>query len=72
MCLVKQVHLGATLFNVLASPSDYDGARTVFVPDPYVGQGVNCRKKKEKSWEDCDNTIFGTPHDSNSGTLRHL
>ena len=48
MCLVKQVHLGATLFNVLASPSDYDGARTVFVPDPYVGQGVNCRKKKKK------------------------
>ena len=69
MCLVKQVHLGATLFNVFASPSDYDGARTGFVPDPYVGQGVIAAEKK--SWEDCDNTIFGTPHGSNSGTLRH-
>ena len=47
MCFVKQVHFGATLFNVLASPSDCDGAHTVFVPDPYVGQGVNCRKKKK-------------------------
>ena len=70
MCLRKQVHLGATLFNV-SKPLINDGARTVCFPDPYMGQGVIAAEKKLDRG-DCDSTIFGTPYDSNSGTLRHL
>ena len=46
MCFVKQVHFGATRFNVLASPSDYDGARTVFVSRPLLGAGSALPQKK--------------------------
>ena len=55
MCFVKKVHLGAALINVFASPSVTMGLAftsakavvTVFVPYPYVGQGVIAAKKNE-------------------------
>ena len=47
MCFVKQVHFGATRFNVLASPSNYDGARTVFFPRPLHGAGSEIAAKKK-------------------------
>ena len=48
MCFVKQVHFGATRFNVLASPSDYDGARTVFFSRPLHGAGSAIAAEREK------------------------
>ena len=54
MCFVKQVHFGATRFNVLASPSDYDGAHTVFFSRPLHGAGSAIATKKVRGGLVCD------------------
>ena len=59
MCLRKQVHLGATLFNV-SKPLINDGARTVCFPDPYMGQGEIAAVKKILDRGDVTTQYLGT------------